>query len=285
MMVIGLLLIIAVFDKGQAAQTLPRFESGVTIFEGNDVTNAWVDVDKLLQSGQSGSKSLISQFRDTTINMKFGLISPLSPISPLNNITVSANGVCYVPGVNLTDGLPNEDFIAPLMGMYETTRPDSEIVYGTDGTKFVAEWRNMVLQQQNTPGSFNFQLVISSNGTVWFLYRTIPVNFNATTYTQSTQQKLVIAGTNVTVRNPLNGKIVQNMASNKPDVRAQMGVKLIWTPSGSYNLDDITSQAITTIPSRNNNITTQKKASLSQLSFCAVVLSFASLVYASSLGK
>jgi len=249
--------------------------------------NASVDVDSLLARGLNGTKIQLSLFPDTTINLGFGFVSPLTSGTPLYNITVSANGVCYVPGTNLTNGWPNENFLAPLLGAYDTTRQDSQIAYVTDGSKFTVEWRNMVLRQQTQNGSFTFQMSINNQGTVWFLYKTIPVNFNATTYTTSTGQKLIISGTDVTVRDPLTGQKVASTANYARSVQAQTGTQESWTVSGVYTLADITTTTTTikTTATSNPLNTPKKTASLSKLSSYAAILSFSALMYTGWLGK
>ncbi len=59
-------------------------------------------------------------------------------------------------------------YIAPLMANFDTHPVDANIKYADDGTKFVIEWTNVVLRDQNKGNCDVSSLLISF---VWYIYK------------------------------------------------------------------------------------------------------------------
>lgn len=67
-------------------------------------------------------------------------------------------------------------YIAPLMANFDTSvNNDSIILYKDFGDKFVVEWQQVFLQDQNHTNPFSFQTTLHTNGTIYFAYRDVPV--------------------------------------------------------------------------------------------------------------
>lgn len=71
-------------------------------------------------------------------------------------------------------------YIAPLMANFDTTLGnESQVLYKDFGHKFVVEWRDIFLQDQNHTEPFSFQTTLHSNGTIYFAYKQIPVEIQS----------------------------------------------------------------------------------------------------------
>lgn len=67
--------------------------------------------------------------------------------------------------------LASMQYIAPLMGDFETHSPHSAILYGDDGKKMIIEWRSVSLRHNRSAGEFTFQVHNFRSGDIWFVYK------------------------------------------------------------------------------------------------------------------
>lgn len=68
-------------------------------------------------------------------------------------------------------------YIAPLMANFDTAVGNESFIFYKDfGHKFVVEWRDIFLQDQNHTEPFSFQTTLHTNGTIYFAYKQIPVD-------------------------------------------------------------------------------------------------------------
>lgn len=66
--------------------------------------------------------------------------------------------------------------IAPLMANFDTQSGGVVIYKNVDqNQKFVVEWRDVHLQDQNGTGSFRFQVILHVNGSITFVYKQLPI--------------------------------------------------------------------------------------------------------------
>ncbi|XP_076076155.1 plexin domain-containing protein 1-like [Mytilus galloprovincialis] len=65
-------------------------------------------------------------------------------------------------------------YIAPLMANFDTIGNHSEILYKDNGNSFVIEWRDIELNDQTEKGNYTFQVTLFQNGTIMFVYKSIP---------------------------------------------------------------------------------------------------------------
>ncbi|WAQ93817.1 PLDX1-like protein, partial [Mya arenaria] len=67
-------------------------------------------------------------------------------------------------------------YIAPLMANFDlSVGNNSEILIKPFDQKFVVEWRDVHLQDQNDTGTFRFQVILHYNGSIIFVYKKMPI--------------------------------------------------------------------------------------------------------------
>ncbi|KAK7110815.1 plexin domain-containing protein 2-like isoform X5 [Littorina saxatilis] len=93
----------------------------------------------------------------------------------ITNITVATGGFIYMSPF-LHQWLTATQYIAPLMANFETSAStDSNIFYKQVGEEFIIEWHNVFLKDQTTAGVFVFQTKLKSDGTITFVYKSLPI--------------------------------------------------------------------------------------------------------------
>ncbi|XP_056007931.1 plexin domain-containing protein 2-like isoform X8 [Ostrea edulis] len=93
----------------------------------------------------------------------------------VSKVTIATGGFLYMSPF-LHQWLTATQYIAPLMANFDTSvGNDSVILYKDFGDRFVVEWRELFLQDQNHTNPFSFQTTLHSNGTIYFAYKEIPV--------------------------------------------------------------------------------------------------------------
>ncbi|XP_047040254.1 plexin domain-containing protein 2 [Helicoverpa zea] len=93
----------------------------------------------------------------------------------IRNVTVATGGFIYT-GEHVHNWLAATQYIAPLMGNFDTTLTnDSKIKLYDDGEKFSAFWENVTLQE-NTTKKFTFAVTLYKNGDIIFAYKDIPID-------------------------------------------------------------------------------------------------------------
>lgn len=93
----------------------------------------------------------------------------------IRNVTVATGGFIYT-GEHVHNWLAATQYIAPLMGNFDTTLTnDSKIKLYDDGEKFSAFWENVTLQEDTTK-KFTFAVTLYKNGDIIFAYKDIPID-------------------------------------------------------------------------------------------------------------
>ncbi|KAH9630180.1 hypothetical protein HF086_000740 [Spodoptera exigua] len=93
----------------------------------------------------------------------------------IRNVTVATGGFIYT-GEHVHNWLAATQYIAPLMGNFDTTLTnDSKIKLHDDGEKFSAFWENVTLQE-DTSKKFTFAVTLYKNGDIIFAYKDIPID-------------------------------------------------------------------------------------------------------------
>ena len=78
---------------------------------------------------------------------------------------------------------PVSHYITPFLGHFNPQHSEeSSILFENKDEDFIVEWRDVFLRSSNeteSPGPFQFQVVINKNGTITFLYKKIPPKPNS----------------------------------------------------------------------------------------------------------
>nr|XP_022309896.1 plexin domain-containing protein 2-like isoform X3 [Crassostrea virginica] len=97
----------------------------------------------------------------------------------VSKITIATGGFLYMSPF-LHQWLTATQYIAPLMANFDTgLKNDSYILYRDFGDRFVVEWRDVFLQDQNHSDPFSFQTTLHTNGTIVFAYKEIPLSIQS----------------------------------------------------------------------------------------------------------
>ncbi|CAG5117521.1 unnamed protein product, partial [Candidula unifasciata] len=92
----------------------------------------------------------------------------------VTNVTVATGGFLYMSPF-LHQWLTATQYIAPLMANFDPSfSAESSIYIQSDENRFIAEWKNVVLKDQNTTGRFHFQAVLQADSIIKFLYKSVP---------------------------------------------------------------------------------------------------------------
>ncbi|XP_076094794.1 plexin domain-containing protein 2-like isoform X7 [Mytilus galloprovincialis] len=94
----------------------------------------------------------------------------------VKKVTIATGGFLYMSPF-LHSWLTATQYIAPLMANFDTTIGNgSDILYKDYTDRFVVEWRDVYLQDQNHTNPFSFQTTLHKNGSIVFGYRQVPLN-------------------------------------------------------------------------------------------------------------
>ncbi|KAJ8314112.1 hypothetical protein KUTeg_008673 [Tegillarca granosa] len=93
----------------------------------------------------------------------------------IKNFTIATGGFLYMSPF-LHKFLTATQYIAPLMANFDTRLGnDSKIMYKGLSDRFIVEWKNVFLQDQNHTNPFTFQTILHKNGSIVFAYKDIPL--------------------------------------------------------------------------------------------------------------
>ncbi|KAK6165908.1 hypothetical protein SNE40_022722 [Patella caerulea] len=93
----------------------------------------------------------------------------------ITNVTVATGGFLYTSPF-LHQWLTATQYIAPLMANFDTRLSNaSGVYYDNSGDRFIVQWKSVQLQDQNDTNPFEFEVILSSDGVIKFLYKTIPL--------------------------------------------------------------------------------------------------------------
>ncbi|ESO88042.1 hypothetical protein LOTGIDRAFT_67733, partial [Lottia gigantea] len=113
----------------------------------------------------------------------------------ITNVTVATGGFLYTSPF-LHQWLTATQYIAPLMANFDTRKggENSAIYYDRRRGKhvkklhktlnsdcydnFIVQWKSVKLGDENITEPFEFEVILAKDGTIKFLYKTIPVNIN-----------------------------------------------------------------------------------------------------------
>ncbi|XP_071158422.1 plexin domain-containing protein 2-like isoform X2 [Mytilus edulis] len=94
----------------------------------------------------------------------------------VRKVTIATGGFLYMSPF-LHSWLTATQYIAPLMANFDTTIGNgSDILYKDYTDRFVVEWRDVYLQDQNHTNPFSFQTTLHKNGSIVFGYRQVPLD-------------------------------------------------------------------------------------------------------------
>ncbi|PIO68466.1 hypothetical protein TELCIR_09745 [Teladorsagia circumcincta] len=139
--------------------------------------NYWVDIDEMLKKpGVVGNAShpLLSGTYRRAVGAKLSFKFPFYG-HMMTNLTIATGGFLYI-GDQTHNWLAATQYIAPLMANFDTMLDGSSILYADDGEKFVVEWRKVQLREQHQAGPFTFQTTLFKNGSIAFVYKSVPMN-------------------------------------------------------------------------------------------------------------
>lgn len=136
----------------------------------------WRNITALIaahpKTSASGHPQLISSYR-RAVSLILSFPFPFYG-HRLRNLTIATGGFAYV-GDQMHSWLAATQYVAPLMANFDTTPDGASIQYADTGDTFIVEWRNVVLRNEPTKGNFTFQLLLHHNGSIWFLYKSVPL--------------------------------------------------------------------------------------------------------------
>ncbi|XP_050418614.2 plexin domain-containing protein 2 isoform X2 [Patella vulgata] len=134
----------------------------------NSINEHWIDLPTTKQH-----KTLSKSHRTAvTIDLNFPFRFYGHNIT---NVTVATGGFLYTSPF-LHQWLTATQYIAPLMANFDTRISNaSGVYYDNSGDRFVVQWKSVQLQDQNDTNPFEFEVILSSDGVIKFLYKTIPL--------------------------------------------------------------------------------------------------------------
>lgn len=145
-----------------------------SFMEGEKAMTYWVDFKKLPEDKVVVHRMLSdSHRRAATVTLSFDF--PFYG-SPVRNITIATGGFLYM-GDYVHSWLAATQYVAPLMANFDTRLSnESTVMYFDNGTAFVIEWSDVVLQESNPDEKFTFQAILLKNGDIAFVYEYIPIS-------------------------------------------------------------------------------------------------------------
>lgn len=137
------------------------------------VQSLWTDLDSLPAEHVITHDMLsVSHRRAATVNLTFDF--PFYG-HPVRNITIATGGFLFT-GYMLHVWLAATQFIAPLMANFETISSNQSCIkYVDNGTSFMVEWHQVVLQDKPDGGNYTFQAVLHKSGDIVFIYKDLPM--------------------------------------------------------------------------------------------------------------
>ncbi|XP_005090463.2 plexin domain-containing protein 2 isoform X1 [Aplysia californica] len=92
----------------------------------------------------------------------------------IKNVTVATGGFIYMSPF-LHQWLTATQYIAPLMANFDPSLSvNSSIYYESLDTQFTVEWKNVMLQDQQSKGQFHFQASLFPDSSIQFAYKSVP---------------------------------------------------------------------------------------------------------------
>ncbi|XP_066303060.1 plexin domain-containing protein 2-like [Branchiostoma lanceolatum] len=131
----------------------------------------WVDVDSE-RSGHTIANGLPGRNMNTK-NVRLSFDFPFYG-SPIKNITIAVKGFVSI-GSALSHSLASTQYIAPLMANFDPgLDPMSVVRYRDNGSALSVEWGRLRLRDDTEGQSFTFQVTLSRDGRIIFVYKKIP---------------------------------------------------------------------------------------------------------------
>ena len=164
----------------------PVFESShkyytSQVYKAPEVLNAlWIDLDdsnmeQTLSAAHRMAKTFQLPFNFTFYGHSVG------------KVTIGSGGFLYMSDF-MHRWITATQYIAPLMANFDPVIGgyQSLILYKSFDSKFVVEWRNVFLPEQNLTEDepFTFQCILHQNGTIVFLYKKVPIQITEISSTE-----------------------------------------------------------------------------------------------------
>ncbi|XP_060605179.1 plexin domain-containing protein 2-like isoform X2 [Ruditapes philippinarum] len=143
------------------------------MFKLTDVSEYWIELKDV------AGHSTLSDSHRTAVTAKLPFPFPFYG-HLIDNVTIATGGFLYMSPF-LHQWLTATQYIAPLMANFDTKIGNSsEIMFSNVDQKFVVEWRDVHLKDQNgrsdeDTGSFRFQAILHQNGSIAFVYKQLPI--------------------------------------------------------------------------------------------------------------
>ncbi|XP_078573067.1 plexin domain-containing protein 2-like [Branchiostoma floridae x Branchiostoma japonicum] len=131
----------------------------------------WVDVD-----GERTGYTIANGLPGRNMNTKNVRLSFDFPFygSPIKNITIAVKGFVSI-GSALSHSLASTQYIAPLMANFDPgLDPMSVVRYRDNGSALSVEWGRLRLRDDTEGQTFTFQVTLSQDGRIIFVYKKIP---------------------------------------------------------------------------------------------------------------
>ncbi|XP_019630313.1 PREDICTED: plexin domain-containing protein 2-like [Branchiostoma belcheri] len=131
----------------------------------------WVDVD-----GERNGHTIANGLPGRNMNTKNVRLSFDFPFygSPIRNITIAVKGFMSI-GSALSHSLASTQYIAPLMANFDPgLDPMSVVRYRDNGSALSVEWGRLRLRDDTEGQTFTFQVTLSRDGRIIFVYKKIP---------------------------------------------------------------------------------------------------------------
>ncbi|XP_040033034.1 plexin domain-containing protein 1 isoform X2 [Gasterosteus aculeatus] len=133
----------------------------------------WVDLNNLHKS-QVQIHGILSNAHQKAARVALSFDFPFYG-HHLRQIIIATGGFIFMGDVTHRM-LTATQYIAPLMANFDPSfSKNSTVRYSDNGRLFVVQWDNVRLKDREAEGSFTFQAVLDSNGTVIFNYREVPI--------------------------------------------------------------------------------------------------------------
>ncbi|XP_060605188.1 plexin domain-containing protein 2-like isoform X10 [Ruditapes philippinarum] len=144
------------------------------MFKLTDVSEYWIELKDV------AGHSTLSDSHRTAVTAKLPFPFPFYG-HLIDNVTIATGGFLYMSPF-LHKFLTATQYIAPLMANFDTKSGgrSSTVIYKNVDQKFVVEWRDVHLKDQNgrsdeDTGSFRFQAILHQNGSIAFVYKQLPI--------------------------------------------------------------------------------------------------------------
>lgn len=163
-------------DRPKVYHDAHTYYNSTVVNEPERLSEFWVDLSKMGGSRVYRHEMLSKAYRKAatvTLSFDFPFYGHV-----IRNATIATGGFLYL-GDFMHSWLASTQYIAPLMANFDTSLSDtSAIRYADNGTDFIVEWANTVLQDHKAAGPFTFQVRLKKTGDIIFVYKNIPVAIN-----------------------------------------------------------------------------------------------------------